>query len=116
MPVDVCPTTAAAAEVTPGVNPPACLDPSLLSRDRYIGIYLCRKNFSVANPLIRQALGLNKEQIGEVASYSTMAYMIGKFVFGPVIDRVGGRSVFLLSLFGVAVLAQWAGSFIPCQC
>ena len=29
----------------------------------YIGIYLCRKNFSVANPLIRQAFGLSKEQI-----------------------------------------------------
>jgi sugar phosphate permease len=75
----------------------------------YIGVYLCRKNFSVANPLIREAFGLNKEKIGEVASYSTLAYMIGKFVFGPIIDRVGGRVAFLLALAGVAVFGALGG-------
>jgi len=75
----------------------------------YIGIYLCRKNFAVANPLIRQAFGLNKEQIGQVASYSTLAYMIGKFVFGPLIDRIGGRWAFLLSLLGVAFFGALGG-------
>ncbi|MCZ7635205.1 MAG: MFS transporter [Verrucomicrobia bacterium] len=58
----------------------------------YIGIYLCRKNFSVAVPLIREAFSLSKEQIGIVASASTLAYMIGKFTFGPLIDRFGGRA------------------------
>jgi sugar phosphate permease len=75
----------------------------------YIGIYLCRKNFAVANPLIREAFGLNKEQIGEVASYSTFAYMAGKFVFGPLIDRVGGRGAFLLALLGVALFGALGG-------
>jgi sugar phosphate permease len=75
----------------------------------YIGIYLCRKNFSVANPLIREAFGLNKEQIGEVASFSTLAYMIGKFVFGPLIDRVGGRAAFLLALLGVTIFGAVGG-------
>lgn len=75
----------------------------------YIGIYLCRKNFAVANPLIREAFGLNKEQIGQVASYSTLAYMVGKFVFGPFIDRIGGRWAFLMSLFGVAVFGALGG-------
>ncbi len=75
----------------------------------YIGIYLCRKNFAVANPLIREAFGLNKEQIGEVASYSTLAYMVGKFVFGPLIDRIGGRWAFLLSLLGVAIFGALGG-------
>src|SRR5262249_35311734 len=75
----------------------------------YIGIYLCRKNFSAANPLIREAFGLNKEQIGEVASWSTAAYTIGKFIFGPLIDRSGGRWTFLLSLLGVAIFGALGG-------
>jgi len=75
----------------------------------YIGVYLCRKNFAVANPLIREAFGLTKEQIGEVASYSTLAYVLGKFTFGPIIDRVGGRSAFLLSMLGVAVFGAVGG-------
>jgi sugar phosphate permease len=75
----------------------------------YIGIYLCRKNFSVANPLIRQAYGLSKEQIGKVASYSTVAYMLGKFAFGPLIDRLGGRAAFLLALLAVAIFGAAGG-------
>lgn len=69
----------------------------------YIGVYLCRKNFAVANPLIREAFGLTKEDIGRVASYSTLAYTAGKFVFGPLIDRVGGRISFLFALLLVTV-------------
>jgi sugar phosphate permease len=75
----------------------------------YIGIYLCRKNFAVANPLIREAFGLTKEEIGKVASYSTVAYVIGKFAFGPIIDRIGGRVAFLLALLGVAVFGALGG-------
>ncbi len=75
----------------------------------YVGIYLCRKNFAVANPLIGEAFRLNKAQIGAVASYSTAAYMIGKFFFGPVIDRIGGRTAFLASLAAVAVFGALGG-------
>lgn len=75
----------------------------------YIGVYLCRKNFSVANPLIRRAFGLDKEQIGVVASYSTLTYMLGKFAFGPLIDRIGGRAAFLLALLLVAVFGAAGG-------
>jgi sugar phosphate permease len=75
----------------------------------YVGIYLCRKNFAVANPLIGEAFRLNKAQIGAVASYSTAAYMAGKFVFGPIIDRVGGRLTFLMSLAAVALFGAAGG-------
>lgn len=75
----------------------------------YIGVYLCRKNFSVAVPLIREAFGLTKEQIGMVASASTLAYMVGKFAFGPMIDRFGGRASFLLALLLVAVFGAGGG-------
>ena len=75
----------------------------------YIGIYLCRKNFAVANPLIRKAFHLNREQIGIVASYSTVAYMLGKFVFGPITDRIGGRIAFLMSLLAVCIFGALGG-------
>jgi sugar phosphate permease len=76
----------------------------------YIGIYICRKNFPVAIPLIRAEFGVSKARIGEIASASTLAYMIGKFTFGPLIDRFGGRAGFLLALLGVAIFAG-AGAF-----
>lgn len=68
----------------------------------YIGIYLCRKNFSVAVPMIREEFGVSKEAIGQVASLSTYAYMAGKLTFGPLIDRFGGRFCFLGCLLLVA--------------
>jgi sugar phosphate permease len=76
----------------------------------YAGVYLCRKNFSVAVPLIGESLHINKSQIGTVASYSTAAYMAGKFIFGPVIDRVGGRTAFLVSLIAVAAFGALGGA------
>lgn len=69
----------------------------------YIGIYLCRKNLSVAIPVIRDHFGVTKAQAGVVASVSTMAYAAGKVFFGPIIDRFGGRLCFLLALAGVAL-------------
>jgi sugar phosphate permease len=72
----------------------------------YIGVYLCRKNFSVALPMIQAELGVSRAELGMVASVSTIAYAAGKFIFGPVIDRVGGRVCFLGSLFLVAGL-RW---------
>jgi sugar phosphate permease len=76
----------------------------------YAGVYLCRKNFAVAIPLIGESLRLNKEQVGAVASYGTAAYMIGKFAFGPLIDRVGGRTTFLVSLVAVAAFGALGGT------
>jgi sugar phosphate permease len=73
----------------------------------YIGIYLCRKNLSVAVPMLEKAWGINKAQVGVIGSVSTVTYAAGKFLFGPVTDRIGGRtsllaSMMLVSLFGVA--------------
>jgi sugar phosphate permease len=78
----------------------------------YIGVYLCRKNFSVALPMIQAELGVSRAELGMVASLSTIAYAAGKFIFGPVIDRVGGRVCFLGSLVLVAGFAL-AGGVAP---
>ena len=79
----------------------------------YIGVYLCRKNLSVAIPMIQTAFGVNKARTGDIISYSAAAYAAGKFLFGPIIDRFGGRICLLLVMAGVAVfggLGAFAGS------
>jgi OPA family glycerol-3-phosphate transporter-like MFS transporter len=73
----------------------------------YVGVYLCRKNFAVAVPMLQKSWGLTKEQVGLVGSVSTAAYAVGKVSFGPVTDRIGGRTsllgaMVLVALFGVA--------------
>ena len=68
----------------------------------YVGVYLCRKNLSVAVPLLQREWGVTKSQIGWVASISTVAYAAGKILFGPFIDRFGGRISLLASMALVA--------------
>jgi sugar phosphate permease len=79
----------------------------------YMGVYLCRKNLSVAVPMIQKAFGVNKAQTGDIISYSAAAYAAGKFIFGPIIDKFGGRVCLLLVMAGVAGfggLGAFAGS------
>jgi sugar phosphate permease len=78
----------------------------------YIGVYLCRKNLSVAVPLLQQAFGATKAQVGTIASVGTVAYAIGKMVNGLIVDRVGGRRGFLTALVAVALFGA-TGALAP---
>ncbi|HTL18613.1 MAG TPA: MFS transporter, partial [Patescibacteria group bacterium] len=78
----------------------------------YIGVYLCRKNMSVAVPILQQTWGLNKEEVGTINSVSTIAYAFGKFFFGPITDRLGGRTALLSSMSLVALFGA-LGAFAP---
>jgi sugar phosphate permease len=78
----------------------------------YIGIYLSRKNLGVAVPLLQDALGATKEEVGRIASAGALAYAAGKLILGPVVDRIGGRAGFLLSMAAVALFGA-AGAFVP---
>jgi sugar phosphate permease len=70
----------------------------------YIGVYLCRKNFSVAVPLLQSAFHSDKAHVGAIESYATMSYALGKLFWGPnIVDRFGGRLCFFLLLTGVAI-------------
>jgi len=73
----------------------------------YVGIYICRKNMSVAVPILQSSWGLDKQQVGLIGSVSTIAYASGKFLFGPITDALGGRkalagSMVLTAVFGAA--------------
>jgi sugar phosphate permease len=78
----------------------------------YVGIYLCRKNLAVALPLLQDAFGASKGEVGRIASASTLAYAIGKLLLSPLVDRFGGRAGFLASLALVALFGA-AGAFAP---
>jgi sugar phosphate permease len=53
--------------------------------------------------MLQTAFGVKKEKIGFIFSWSTACYALGKFCFGPVIDRFGGRICLLVCLAGVAI-------------
>jgi len=70
----------------------------------YIGVYLCRKNFAVAVPLLVAAFSTNRAQVGAIESYGTLTYAVGKLFWGPnIVDRFGGRVCFFVLLAGVAI-------------
>ena len=66
----------------------------------YVGYYLCRANLPAAFPLLEQEFGYSNTQLGLIASISEIAYAIGKFVNGPLADRIGGRKIFLIGMAG----------------
>ncbi|MBM3457477.1 MAG: MFS transporter, partial [Armatimonadetes bacterium] len=96
-------------ERAPRVNPEAITVAVVLALG-YVGVYLCRKNLSVAIPMLLEAgVVPNKEATGWIITLSNIAYMSGKFIAGPVVDRWGGRVGFLGSLLGVAVFCALGG-------
>lgn len=88
----------------------------------YIGYYMMRQNLSAAFPLMHDALGYSNAELGLIAASSEIAYAIGKFLNGPLIDRHGGKRIFLLGMAGgiVCNLAFAYGTslpwFIACWC
>ena len=55
---------------------------------------------------------MSKGQLGIVASVSTIAYMVGKVLWGPFVDKIGGRNGFLGSMLLVAFFGA-LGAFAP---
>jgi OPA family glycerol-3-phosphate transporter-like MFS transporter len=66
----------------------------------YIGYYLCRKNLSAAVPLIGDAFSFSNTQLGLIALYGEIAYAIGKFINGPLADKIGGKKIFIIGMVG----------------
>jgi sugar phosphate permease len=66
----------------------------------YIGYYLCRANISVALPLLSKEFSYTNTELGIILTASELTYAIGKFINGPLADRVGGRNIFLIGMLG----------------
>jgi len=66
----------------------------------YIGYYLVRGNLSVALPLLSQELHYTNTDLAIILTVSELMYSVGKFTTGPLADKWGGRSVFLIGMAG----------------
>lgn len=66
----------------------------------YVGYYLCRGNLAAAFPLLEQEFGYSNTQLGMIAAFSEIAYAVGKFINGPLADKIGGRRIFLIGMAG----------------
>ena len=88
----------------------------------YAGFYLCRSNLSVTLPLIIDDLAVRgiardsaKVWLGWVITLGTLGYALGKFFAGGLVDLLGGRRNYLISMAGaVACTALFAmGGSLP---
>ncbi len=73
----------------------------------YSGFYLCRSNFSVTISLIIDDLvvrGIDRDSakvwLGWVTTLGTLGYALGKFLAGGLVNRLGGRQNYLISMAG----------------
>jgi OPA family glycerol-3-phosphate transporter-like MFS transporter len=88
----------------------------------YSGYYLCRSNLSVVTPLLldeivggdKSAYAAARVRLGTIVSFGTLAYALGKFIFGATGDLIGGRRNFLGGMSGAViftVLFTFGGGF-----
>jgi MFS transporter, OPA family, sugar phosphate sensor protein UhpC len=88
----------------------------LISWLAYAGLYLGRKNFSVAMPRLQEEGGLDKFQLANLLFVYSLTYTLGQFVMGPLADRFGARKVVGAGLLLAAAanigmgLAPWYGA------
>lgn len=71
----------------------------------YAGFYLCRKNFSIAMPLLDRDLGFTKDNFAMLLFCYSLFYAMGQFYNGFLSDKLGPRLVVGVGLF-LAVLAN----------
>src|SRR5438034_9984272 len=87
----------------------------------YTSFYMCRYNFPIANPKIREELHFDEAQMGVVITTTLLAYAFGQIINGLITDRIGGKRAMLIGaagtivancLFGAASTAGMLGLFV----
>jgi OPA family glycerol-3-phosphate transporter-like MFS transporter len=76
----------------------------------YAGFYFCRKNFSVAMPLLDTHLGYSNKALADVIFLYSLFYALGQFYNGVLSDRFGARLVVGVGLL-VSVFSNVAMGF-----
>jgi len=71
----------------------------------YMGFYFCRKNFSVAMPLLKEELSFTDDDFKWIIFAYSLTYMLGQFLNGVLSDRLGPRLIVSLGM-AVAVVAN----------
>jgi len=71
----------------------------------YGGFYLCRKNISIAMPLLNQDHGFTKDNFAMVLFFYSLFYALGQFYNGFLSDKFGPRLIVGIGLF-LSILAN----------
>lgn len=71
----------------------------------YAAMMICRQMVTILSPamLADEALGITKTNLGDFAAYGTIGALVGKLIWGPLADKVGGRITFLAGIFLTAL-------------
>ncbi|MBL4910569.1 MAG: MFS transporter [Alteromonadaceae bacterium] len=71
----------------------------------YAAMMICRQMVTILSPalLADESLGLTKTNIGDFAAYGTLGALVGKLIWGPLADKIGGRFTFLIGIFLTAM-------------
>lgn len=69
----------------------------------YGSFYALRYNLSLANKSICDEYGFNNAQFGLIITATYIAYAIGQFVNGPIVDRFGGKKMMLFGAAGTII-------------
>ena len=59
----------------------------------YAGFYFCRKNLSIALPLLAGVSGMGSVRLANIVFGYSLLYAVGQFGFGFLSDRIGPRRV-----------------------
>jgi sugar phosphate permease len=71
--------------------------------------YFCRKNLSVAMPLMTNDLGYTNTELGALGSWLYITYGVSKLGWGLVADRAHPRQLMMLGLLASGLLNLWFG-------
>lgn len=77
----------------------------------YAAMMVCRQMVTILSPamLADPTLDLTKTNIGDFFAYGTLGALVGKIIWGPLTDRIGGRTTFLLGIGLTAMLVTAFG-------
>lgn len=69
----------------------------------YGSFYALRYNLSLANKPIRDEFGFTKAQFGTILTATYIAYAVGQFINGPLVDRFGGKRTMIFGAIGTII-------------
>ena len=71
----------------------------------YAAMMICRQMVTILSPalLADDTLGLTKTNLGDFAAYGTLGALVGKLIWGPLADKIGGRFTFLIGILLTAL-------------
>ncbi|MDX2314624.1 MAG: MFS transporter [Gammaproteobacteria bacterium] len=77
----------------------------------YGAMMICRQMVTILSPalLADESLNFTVKDTGDILAYGTVGAMVGKLIWGPLADKIGGRFAFLAGIVLTALLVVTFG-------